>query len=202
MAQTMTELEAVNICLRAVGESPVTSVDSQNPYVITANNIVETSRKDLLSEGWWFNTQRNLTLTPDRNKYIYVPQNTLAIDTNDRLGSIAVRGDRLIDLYENTYEFKSPVTLDLTEDLTFKELPFAASRTIAYLSAVEMQRAYEMEVNKLQSYQEQYQFSYIQLKKLHLRNRNLNHLNSPQSVKMLGAASMSYGKSNPNLIGG
>ena len=202
MAQTMTELEAINICLRAVGESPVTSVDSQNPYVIAASNIVDNERKNLLAEGWWFNTQRGLTLTPDRNKFIFVPINTLAIDTNDRKGAIAVRKDKLIDLYNNTFEFENSITLDLVEDLEFTDLPFSAARTIAYVAAVEMQRAYEMEVNKLQSYEQQSRFAYMELKKLHMRNRNLNQLNSPQSMKLFGATTLSYGRRNPNLIGG
>ena len=202
MAQSMTELEAVNICLRAVGESPVTTTSSQNPYVIAASNIVNSERKNLLAEGWWFNTQRQLTLTPDRNKFIFVPINTLAINTNDRNGAIAVRKDKLIDLYNNTFEFNEPITLDLVEDLSYEELPFSAARAIAYLSAVEMQRAYEMEVNKLESYQQQASFALMELKKLHMRNRNLNHLNSPQSVQMMGAMSVGYGRTNPNIIGG
>jgi hypothetical protein len=59
-----------------------------------------------------------------------------------------------------------------------------------------------MEVNKLESYQQQASFALMELKKLHMRNRNLNHLNSPQSVQMMGAMSVGYGRTNPNIIGG
>lgn len=197
----MTKLNAINICLRAVGESPVTSEDSQHPYVIAAKAIVDDKNRDIQSKGWYFNTQQNLSLSRDINKYIYIPMNTLAIDTDDALGAISVRGDRLYDNFKHTYEFEGTVTLNLVEELTFSFLPYVAAKYIAYAAAEEMQASYEVEQIKVQVLQQKLAMAEVEMKKQERRNKNSNALSNAQSQKLMSAMSYTTG-SNPNRIGG
>jgi hypothetical protein len=201
MASTLTELEAVNKVLRAVGEAPVSSVDSQNPYAVSAREIIKEKNKDIQSQGWWFNTQRDLKLSPDLQKYIGVPSNTLAIHQDEEDGYLAVRGDSLFNLKDNTFFFEEPVVIDIIEMVNFDYLPFVASKVITASAAVEMQRAYEMDRYRLDSLSQEYQMAYMELKKHHYRNVNINSLNSPQATRLLGGGIKSSGN-NPNLIGG
>lgn len=197
----MTKLNAINICLRAVGESPVTSEDSQHPYVIAAKAIVDDKNRDIQSKGWYFNTQQNLSLSRDINKYIYIPMNTLAIDTDDALGAISVRGDRLYDNFKHTYEFEGTVTLNLVEELTFSFLPYVAAKYIAYAAAEEMQASYEVEQIKVQVLQQKLAMAEVEMKKQERRNKNSNALSNAQSQKLMSAINYTTGQ-NPNRIGG
>ena len=201
MALGMTLLNAVNICLRAVGESPVSSEDSQHPYVIAAKNIIDDKNRDIQSKGWFFNTQKNLSLPRDINKNIFIPTNTLALDTNDAAGSITVRGDKLYDTINHTFEFESNIVVNLIEELAFEDLPYVAAKYIAYASAEEMQSSYEVDQVKVGVLQAKLQEAKIELKKVQLRNENNNSLNTTQSQKLLSAMTHGNGR-NPNFIGG
>ena len=198
----MTRLNAINICLRAVGESPVSSEDSQHPYVIAAKNVIADKNRDIQSKGWFYNTQKDITLPRDLNHFVYIPNNTLAIDTNDVLGAITVRGDRLYDMYRHTFEFEAGVILDLVEELNFEELPYVAAKYIAYSAAEEMQSSYEVEQLKVQILQQKLQEARIDMNKLQRRNSNSNSLANSQSQKLLSAQAMSANGLNPNIIGG
>lgn len=202
MAVSLTELDAINICLRAVGESPVTSTDSKNPYVIAAKNIIDDKNKDIQSQGWYYNTQRSLRLPVDINGFIYVPLNTLAINTSDEAGAIAIRGDKLFDLYNNTNIFSAPMVLDLVESVEFRDIPYVAAKYIAYSSAEEMQSSYEVDQLKVQILSQKVQLAGIEMKKVERRNRNSNSLNAPQS-SVLGSLTGGRGtQRNPSFIGG
>ena len=201
MASTMTTLDAVNKILRAVGEAPVTSEESQNPYVLAAKNILDEKSKEIQSMGWWFNTQYNVRLLPDNQGFVQVPSNTLAIDNHERYGGVAVRDDYLIDLSNNTNKFTQAVTINIVEEVDFNNLPYVAAQDITAQSAVEMQRAYEMDDKKYEALAMDAQRTRIELKKQHARNNNFNSLDSPQAQKMLGR-NLRAGRKNPMYIGG
>lgn len=200
MASTLTELEAINKVLRAVGEAPVTSADSQNPYAVSAKEIIKEKNKEVQSYGWWFNTQRDLTLKVDLQGYVSVPSNTLAITTDSNDGKLAVREDYLIDLQNNTNKFDSDVVVDIIEMVDFNYLPYIAANVITAYAAVEMQRSYEMEEARFKSLVQEYEMNLIDLKKQHLRNTNYNTLDTPQARRLLGG--FRTGGVNPNIIGG
>ena len=52
-----TELSAVNSILGAIGQSPVTSLNFENPEVSFIYNILNEVNKDVQNEGWHFNTE-------------------------------------------------------------------------------------------------------------------------------------------------
>ena len=59
-----TELDAVNQILSSVGQAPVTTLDLQNPEVAIVLNTLREVNKQVQSEGWIFNTERDYTLDP------------------------------------------------------------------------------------------------------------------------------------------
>ena len=62
---TDTELSAVNSILGAIGQSPVTSINYENPEVSYIYNILTEVNKDVQNEGWHFNTEQHIAVTPD-----------------------------------------------------------------------------------------------------------------------------------------
>ena len=67
-----TELEAVNALLRAIGEAPIASLGSGQPDEDMALSILEAVMKEVLSEGWRFNTEIGHEIAPEASTYDWV----------------------------------------------------------------------------------------------------------------------------------
>jgi len=142
MALSMTsELDAINIMLGTIGESPINSLDAATGVVdaVTARAILSEVSVQVQEEGWHFNTDYEFELTPALGtKEIYVAANTIEVDAsaydkNDI--DVAIRGNRLYDRKNKTYEFQQPIKADLTILLEFNELPQAARHYITVRAA-------------------------------------------------------------------
>ena len=80
---TDTELSAVNSILGAIGQSPVTTLNFTNPEVSFIYNILTEVNKDVQNEGWHFNSEEHVKLTPDpTTKYVTLPAKTLRYSLN------------------------------------------------------------------------------------------------------------------------
>lgn len=77
----LTKLEAVNIILDAIGETPVSSLESGLPDAEAAETKLNEINKTVQAKGWHQNTEKKLKLMPDSNKNIIVPANYLRVDT-------------------------------------------------------------------------------------------------------------------------
>ena len=142
MALSMTsELDAINIMLGTIGESPINSLDAATGVVdaVTARAILSEVSVQVQEEGWHFNTEYEFVLTPSLDtKEIYVPANTIEVDasTYDRNDiDVAIRGNRLYDRKNKTFQFQKDIKADLTILLEFNELPQAARHYITVRAA-------------------------------------------------------------------
>ena len=136
-----TELSAVNSILGAIGQSPVSELNYENPEVSFIYNILNEVNKDVQNEGWHFNTEYHIKLTPeDTTKYITLPNNTLRYDIHDGLTDrsmdVVVRNGRLYDLADHTDEFDNDIYVDAVTLYEFTDLPNCFQRYITYRSAV------------------------------------------------------------------
>lgn len=60
-----TETEALNVMLSTIGEQPVADIDTATAAdVVMAKNILRQAAKDVLAEGWRFNTEFGYELAP------------------------------------------------------------------------------------------------------------------------------------------
>ena len=146
-----TELNAVNTMLSSIGEPPVTVLEGQqNADAAIAQNILLEISREVQSMGWHFNTQDEVTLTPDVNNVINLPANVLRIDVNPkikRLGTpsstlpqndnrdITQRGQVLFDRTNNTTTFTRNVIVSIVYGLSFDQLPEPARRYITVKAA-------------------------------------------------------------------
>ena len=142
MALSMTsELDAVNIMLGTIGESPINSLDAATGVVdaVTARAILSEVSVQVQEEGWHFNTEYEFVLTPSLDtKEIYVPANAIEVDASayDRNDiDVAIRGNRLYDRKNKTFKFEQDIKADLTILLEFNELPQAARHFITIRAA-------------------------------------------------------------------
>ncbi len=135
------ELDAVNVMLGTIGESPINSLDAATGVVdaVTARAILSEVSVQVQEEGWHFNTEYEFILTPSLDtKEIYIPANTIEVDASeyDRNNiDVAIRGNRLYDRKNKTFQFQQDIKADLTILLEFNELPQAARHYITVRAA-------------------------------------------------------------------
>lgn len=133
MQTRLTRLDAVNAMLRVIGSAPVNTIAGPvSAAVAVAAQTLDQVDKEIQSEGWWFNIEKALTLSPDVNGYVYVPNNMLSIDDDSGANcpNIAVRGERLYDLENHTFVFSGNVAIRAIIRLTFEDLPPTAQDAI------------------------------------------------------------------------
>lgn len=143
--QATTELEAVNSMLRAIGSSPVSTLENNGVVdaVIALQTLRDVSR-DVQSQGWHFNSETNYPIAPTYPLpgELVLPANCLRVDPCDPWTDLVQRGTRLYDPVNHTYAFDSAVKVDMVVLLGFEELPQYARRYIAIKAA----RIFQMSV--------------------------------------------------------
>tara|TARA_R100000808_G_C2153731_1_gene164267 strand:+ start:4852 stop:5472 length:621 start_codon:yes stop_codon:yes gene_type:complete len=139
-----TELEAVNVMLSNIGESPVNTLEDDNVVDATvARTILKSISREVQSLGWNFNTDVGYTITKDSNNKFPVPANTAKIDTVDTKSTssgtdfdVTLRGKYLYDRKNHTFNIDTDsVTVDLVVLLDFEDLPETARRYITLRAA-------------------------------------------------------------------
>lgn len=139
----MTELQAVNRMLAAVGEPPVSSLtDVAIPEVEQAKNTLTLVVMDVLSRDWSFNSDSNYPLPPDSMGVITAPSNALRVDATAPHNDVQVRSGKLYDRRNQTFIFTEPVLADVSWKLPFAELPYPAQAYITIKAARQFQREY------------------------------------------------------------
>ena len=122
-----TELEAINIMLAAIGEAPVNTLTGSLPVdvKIAQSTLVEIN-KSVQAEGWCFNSEIAVTLTPNASKEIVLPVNVLRVDANIHqhpdIDPIQ-RGLKLYDRLKNTFEFDEDLICTVVYFRDFDEIP-------------------------------------------------------------------------------
>jgi hypothetical protein len=139
---TDTELSAVNSILGSIGQSPITQLKdtttgaliSTNPEISYIFNLLVEVTKDVLNEGWHFNSEEHIKISPDVNKHISIPTNMLRYDIHDgqitRNLDVVKREGKLYDKVNHTFEFTSDVEIDATYLYDFEDIPSVFQRYI------------------------------------------------------------------------
>lgn len=139
MLSLTTELDAINTMLSAIGEAPVNTVEDNGVVdAVMARQILRTESRAVQAKGWHFNTEKAYTLTPTYpDKNLVLPTSVLRADTvyPDNSTDVAVRGDKLYDRVNHTYQFSTAVKVDMVILLEFEELPEPVRQYITIRSA-------------------------------------------------------------------
>ena len=135
----LTELDAVNIMLSTIGESPISSLsaDQSTVDVSLARQILRETTIQVEETGWHFNTEINWVMTRTTIGEILIPANCVQVDSSgpDVSLDVAMRGSRLYNRTTHTYVFTKDVTVDMTLLLDFEEIPQAARHYITVRAA-------------------------------------------------------------------
>jgi hypothetical protein len=124
-----TKLEAVNQMLAGIGQAPATALDQANPELSIAELTLNQVTREVLGEGWHFNTEQNYPMMPDNSGVVTVPPNVLSLSDNKQSNRQAyqtvLRDGKLYDKLAHTFEFPTgkPVSCDVVWLFDFEDLP-------------------------------------------------------------------------------
>ena len=122
------ELPAVNQILASVGQAPVTTLDQTNPDVAIAYDTLLQVSREVQAEGWTFNIEYKVEVSPDSNDQILYPNNVLQMNLSDGEGygsKAAIRkNDKLYDRVNHTDVWTDEtVKLDIVYFYDWVDLP-------------------------------------------------------------------------------
>ena len=146
----MTKLEAVNLMLDSIGESPVSSLSSGLADAETAERIFNQVDKDVQAVGWHVNRDRKYKLTRDADNKFPIPSDTLSIDTvqEHKYINVVNRGGFLYDIKNQSLLWNSAndndysyLYVDVVMKQDFADLTYTLQRYIAARAAREFQES-------------------------------------------------------------
>jgi len=132
-----TQLQAVNILLSTIGEAPVSSLSSGLLDAETAETLINEVSRNVQSMGWNFNTELNLTISPNEAGEVVLPVEYVRADLAQSLTKFRsskeeyiLRGQKMYDKVKHSYIISKPLKLDVITLLSFTNLPEVARRYI------------------------------------------------------------------------
>lgn len=137
--------KAVNVLLQAIAEAPISDLETtESVEVAGADALLSEITNTVLSEGWHFNREEEWPLSPDINGNIILPTNCLWVGraywrANGADIKVVERGRKLYNRQDRTYEFDSPVCVDMVLLLAWEEVPEYARRYITMRAAKQFQ---------------------------------------------------------------
>lgn len=139
----VTELDAVNEIIGAIGESPVNSIENPtNVDVINAIRILNLTNRQVQAKGWSFNTLDSYTLNPDVfSKKIRWNDNFLFLRGTDNTRYVK-RGDYVYDFTNKTDTFEKSIEVECILLVPFVDMPEPMRQYITAKAAREFQVRY------------------------------------------------------------
>lgn len=127
MATENVKLNAVNSILRAIGGSPITSLDSpENLQGGVAINALDDTKRQVFLETLWKSVVNRMTLSPvgeTQELIVQQPNRTLAVyAVNPDQDNLSLRGNRLYNHENDSYTWDRSVDVYVVENVAFSIL--------------------------------------------------------------------------------
>jgi hypothetical protein len=128
-------LTAINTLLQTINELPIENTDDliNSTTAQLAEMTIMEVKKEVLSQGWNFNTDNNYPFPPDANGYIPVPPNILDIAANS--DDVIMREWKLYDRARYSFIFESAVPCTVVWNMSFNSLTHPIRHYITIKSA-------------------------------------------------------------------
>lgn len=124
-------LASINILLQTINELPIENTDdlANSTTAQLAEMTINEIKKEVLSEGWHFNTDKNYPFPPDTSGTITIPYNVLDIVASGGKNYI-MRDWKLYDKDTFSFIFDEAVECDVVWDMDFNSLTHPIRRYI------------------------------------------------------------------------
>ncbi len=142
-----TKLDAVNLMLASIGQSPVNTLTGTLPKDVNKAVVaLDSALREVLTQGWSFNSDTEYPMSVDGTDRIAVPANTLQIDPTygedyvPRYDSTAPAGMFLYDRTQRSFDdFSSTVKVEIVWAFEFEQIPQHARQYVATKAARKFQ---------------------------------------------------------------
>lgn len=199
------KLEAVNLCMRAIGREGVDSLDSGDLDAEDAAKML-----DIVSQrfqynkgnGWWFNREPNWNIAPDTNGEVNLPNNCISVyqcyGLNDKKIPMTSRAGKLYSTWGHTFDMSRHVNRDGRINLTlvmllpFEHLPITVMQAIAYQAACEFIVSKDADKTKLSTHQMIAQQLLMDVQNEQSAQKRLNMLVHNPTQRMFGVMAGGY----------
>ena len=196
----MDELEAMNMLLRAIGSSPVTSLETLHPDAVNARTTLNRIRRQAQKRGWWFNIDYCVAFTPDPlSGEVHIPSTISKVVFENKY--LIARGDKLYDKFNQTYVFSGNQQAVRVQYVTpWDEMPESLREYVTYLAAAHFVRDELEDNNKVQSFREEAGVAMIDVKKDDLEQGQYNIFDKARVIRArIGVRP--YALHNSNIVG-
>ena len=207
-----TKLDLVKACMRAIGNEQPVDLDNPDADEDIAISTVDEAIIDVLSYGWWFNTETNWKLTPNEQGIIFVPDTIIDLRTYrcSRGVQLVKRGGKMYDKTNHTFDMLANLQNDGTIDFDFlmaldiKDCPIVAQQYIREMAVNKFIIDMEAEAIKVRESEKRLHKFLFLLEKQHYRNSQFNvyQHQGVQAVLCGMSSTNSFAGINGNLLGG
>lgn len=177
----LTELDVINACLATMSEMPLVELDDDHPLVASARQNFREAMVKVMGLKWWFNTDF-LTLKQANDKFIYVPQDAISCVPLYR-DDLTMRGRRLYDRYNGTYEVTGPVEVYVIRSIPFEDLPLPAQILVRDRTVLDFQMNYDGDELRTQKLEQAFATSYRQVNAENTRQLNINVFRMQETMR-------------------
>ena len=145
--QAQTKLDAVNLMLASIGQSPVNTLAGTLPKDVNKAVVaLDNALREVLTQGWSFNSDKEYEMTPDGTFRIAVPAASLQIDPTygedyvPRYDSSAPAGMFLYNREKNSFnEFTNTLKVEIVWAFEFEQVPQHCRQYVATKAARKFQ---------------------------------------------------------------
>ena len=144
--QYQTKLDAVNLMLASIGQSPVNTLSGTLPVDVNkAVRALDSALREVLTQGWSFNTDYDYVLTPDGTNRIAIPSAAMQLDPTygqdyvPRYDATAPAGMFLYNRADNTFIHNDEVKVDIVWAYEFEQIPQHCRHYVAMKAARKFQ---------------------------------------------------------------
>ena len=134
------ELDAVNLMLRAIGESRVQTLeDATHEDAADALELLRHWNMTVQEEGWRFNTRVDVLMTRDPSNQISTPVNTLSVRTSGDSVDVPVSliDGKLFNVQDNSFDWTRDLYVTLVLHYDFAKIPQSARNYIVQCAGLE-----------------------------------------------------------------
>lgn len=173
MSYGISRLAALNVGLVAAGGTPVSSINNQ-PDVQSLDLLLDSTSEEIQARGWWFNREYNITLAPDAQGRIIIPQNAITVDSIDTSDKLVPRGQFLYDRENTTFNIGRSITIDTTTLLEWDDLPYHAQAAIQYQAAMTFVGSDDGDNDEFARLRLKFDTAFAELKRINLRSEDIS----------------------------
>mgnify|MGYP003651996047 CR=1 FL=1 len=195
----MDELEALNLLLRAIGSSPVNSLETDHPDSVNAVSTLNRIRKQAQLSGWWFNIDYCVVFNPQEDGCILVPSTISKIVLENKY--LVNRGGKLYNKLDQTFSFTESQTASRVQYVTpWEEMPISLQLHVTYFAAAQFVRD-EIEDNaKVKEFMQEAAIARLDMKKDDLEQGQYNIFDKARVIRARVGV-RPYALHNSNIVG-